>query len=80
MTWNKQVNASTVTVKLMWIKAQNTIATFGDIASHAPKRKHCMPPSTRKRNAHRLNQWKAKRNQVVVDIKVHADGQTDYPK
>ena len=79
MTWNKQVNASTVTVKLMWIKAQNPIATFGDIASHAPKKKH-MSPSTRKRNAHRLDQWKAKRNRVVVDIKVHVDGQTDNPK
>ena len=63
----------------MWIKAENPIATFGDIAIHASKKKH-MSPSTRKRNAHRLNQWKAKRNQAVVDIKVHADGQTDNPK
>jgi len=34
---------------------------------------------TRKRNAHRLNQWKAKRNQAVVNIKVHRDEQTDNP-
>jgi hypothetical protein len=31
------------------------------------------------RNTHCLNQWKAKRNQAVVDKKVHADAQIDNP-
>jgi hypothetical protein len=52
------------------------IATYGDVTSQAPKKKHIYP-STRKRNAQRLNQWKVKRNQAVVNIKVHAKAQTD---
>jgi len=76
LTWNLQVNASAVTVRLIWIKIEKRIATIGEVTSQAPKKKH-LSPSTRKRNAQRLNQWKAKRNQAVVNIKVHAEAQTD---
>jgi hypothetical protein len=76
LTWNLQVNASAVTVKLIWIKIENPIATIGEVTSQVPKKKH-MSPSTRKRNVQRLNQWKAKMNQAVVNIKVHTVAQTD---
>ena len=33
LTWNLQVNASAVTVKLIWIKADKSIATSGEVAS-----------------------------------------------
>ena len=46
LTWNLQVNASAVTVKLIWIKAEKSIATIVEVASQAPKKKH-MSPSTR---------------------------------
>ena len=75
-TWNLPVNASAVTVKLTWITAEKTTATIGEIASQAPKKKH-LSPSTRKRNAQRLNQWKAKRNQAIINTKVHTEAQTD---
>ena len=78
LTWNLQAIASTLTVKLIWIKAKKPIARIWNVASRAPKKKH-LSLSTRKRNAHRLNQWKAKWNQVVVDVNVHADAQTDNP-
>ena len=74
--WNLQVNTSAVTTKLIWIKADKPIATIGNVTSQVPKKKH-LSPFTRKRNAHCLNQWKAERNQAVVNIKVHAEAQTD---
>jgi hypothetical protein len=40
------------------------------------KKKH-LSPSTRKRNAQRINQWKAKRNEAVDDSKTCAETQTD---
>ena len=76
LTWNLHANASAVTVNLIWIKAEEPIATIWKVASQVPKKKH-LSPSTPKRNAHRLNQRKAERNQVVVDINVHADAQTN---
>ena len=76
LTWNLQVNASTVTVKFIWIKDENSIATIGKVASLSPKKKK-LSPSTRKRNTQCLNQWKAKRYQTVVDLKVDADAQTE---
>jgi hypothetical protein len=75
-TWNLPLNVSAVIVKLIWIKAEKTIATIGEVASQDPKKKQ-MSPSTRKRNAQRLNQWKAKRNQAIVYTKVHTEAQTD---
>jgi hypothetical protein len=36
-----------------------------------------LSPSTRKRNAQRINQWKAKRNEAVGDSKTCAQTQTD---
>ena len=76
LAWNLQVNASAVTVKLIWIKAAKPIATSGEISIQAPKKKH-RSLSTRKRNAQRLTQWKAKRNQAVVNTKVQTETQTD---
>jgi hypothetical protein len=49
LTWDLQVNSNAVSVKLVWIKAQ--------------KKKH-LSPSTRRRNAQRMDQWKAKREAV----------------
>ena len=69
LTWNLQVNASVVTVK-----AEKPIATIGEVAIQAPNKKR---PSPSKRHAQRLNQWKAKRNQAVVNMKVHSEAQTD---
>jgi hypothetical protein len=66
-----QVNASAVSVKLIWIKAEKHIAKIGEVTSQAPKKK-CLSPSTRKRNTQRINQWKAKRNEAVGDTKVNA--------
>jgi predicted cobalt transporter CbtA len=41
LTWNLQVNASAVTVKLIWIKAEKPIATIAEVAIQAPKKKPC---------------------------------------
>ena len=41
------------------------------------KIKKKISPSTRKRNAQRINQWKAKRNEAVGDSKTCAQTQTD---
>ena len=76
LTWDLQVNASAVSVKLIWIKAEKPIATIGEVTSQAPKKKY-PSPSTRKRNAQRINQWKAKRNEAVSDTKVNAVAPTD---
>jgi hypothetical protein len=58
LVWNVQVNASAVTVKLIWIKAAKHIATSGEIIIQAPKVKP-RSLSTRNRNAQRLTQRKA---------------------
>ena len=42
----------------------------------AQKKKH-LSPSTRKRNAQRINQWKAKKNEAVGDSRTCAQTQTD---
>ena len=56
-TWDLQTNASAVSVKLIWIKAEKHIAKIGEVTSQALKKKY-LSPSTRKRNAQRINQWK----------------------
>ena len=76
LVWNLQVNASAVIVTLIWIKAAKLIATSGEVIIQAPKKKH-RSPSTRKRNAQRLAQWKATRNQAVVNTNVQAETQID---
>jgi len=75
LTWDLQVNASAISVKLIWIKAEKPITTIGEVTSQVPKKKY-LSPSTRKRNAQRINQWKAKRNEAVGDTKVNAVAQT----
>jgi hypothetical protein len=75
-TWDLQTNASAVSVKLIWIKAEKPVAKTGEVASQAQKKKY-LSPSTRKRNAQRINQWKAKRNEAVGDNKIYAQTQTD---
>ena len=60
----------------MWIKAGKPVEKTGKVTSQAQKKKH-LSPSTRKRNAQRINQWKAKRNQAVGDSKICAQTQTD---
>jgi hypothetical protein len=71
LTWDLQVNSSAVSIKLMWIKAEKT----GEITSRAQKKKH-LSPSTRRRNAQRMDQWKAKR-EAVGDNKTCVQTQTD---
>jgi hypothetical protein len=48
----------------------------GQVISQAQKKKHPFP-STRKTNAQRISQWKAKRNEAVDDSKTCAETQTD---
>jgi hypothetical protein len=44
LTWNLQVNVIAVTVNLIWIKAENPIATNCEVTSQAPKKKpDCVP-------------------------------------
>jgi hypothetical protein len=40
LTWDLQVNASAVSVKLIWIKAKKPVAKTGEIASQAHKKKY----------------------------------------
>jgi hypothetical protein len=76
LTWDLQVNSSAISVKLMWIKAEKPVEKTGQVTSQDQKKKH-LSPSTRKRNAQRINQWKAKRNEAVGDSKTCAQTQTD---
>ena len=75
LTWNLHVNASAISVKLIWIKAEKPVATIGEVTSQAPKKKY-LSLSTKKRNAQRINQWKVKRNKAVGDTKVNPEAQT----
>ena len=76
LTWDLQVNSSAISVKLMWIKAEKPVDKTGKVTSQAQKKKH-LSPSTRKRNAQRISQWKAKRYEAVEDIKTCVETQTD---
>jgi hypothetical protein len=76
LTWDLQVNSSAISVKLIWIKSEKPVEKTGQVTSQAQKKKH-LSPSTRKRNAQRINQWKAKRNEAVGDSKTCAQTQTD---
>jgi len=69
LTWDLQVNASTVSVKLIWIKAEKPIATIGEVTSKAPKKKY-LSPSTRKRNAQCITK-------VNAEAKIEETTQTD---
>jgi hypothetical protein len=75
LTWDLQVNSSAISVKLIWIKSEKPVEKTGQVTSQAQKKKH-LSPSTRKRNAQRINQWKAKRNEAVGDSKTCAQTQT----
>jgi hypothetical protein len=63
LTWDLQVNSNAVSVKLVWIKAGKPVDKTGETTSLAQKKKH-LSPSTRRRNAQRMDQWKAKREAV----------------
>jgi hypothetical protein len=76
LTWDLQVNSTAVSVKLVWIKAGKPVDKTGIATSQAQNKKH-LSPSTRKRNALRISQWKAKRYEAVEDIKTCAETQTD---
>jgi len=75
LTWDLQVNSSAVLVKLMWIKAEKPVEKTGAITSRAQKKKH-LSSFTRRRNAQRMDQWKAKR-EAVGDNKTCVQTQTD---
>jgi hypothetical protein len=76
LIWDLHVNASAVSVKLIWIKAEKPVAKTGEVTSQAQKKKY-ISPSTGKQNAQRINQWKAKRNEAVGDNKIYTQTQTD---
>ena len=76
LTWDLQVNSTAVSVKLVWIKAGKPVDKTGIATSQAQNKKH-LSPSTRKRNALRISQWKAKRYEAVVDTKTCVETQTD---
>ena len=63
LTWDLQVNSNAVSVKLVWIKAGKPVDKTGETTSLAQKKKH-LSPSTGRRNAQRMDQWKAKREAV----------------
>jgi hypothetical protein len=54
------------------------ISPLGKLPTRPITRKTCLLPHGNG-NAHRLNQWKAKKNEAFVDLKGHADAQTDNP-
>jgi hypothetical protein len=63
LTWDLQVNSNAVSVKLVWIKAGKPVEKTGETIRQAQKKKH-LSPSTRRRNAQRMDQWKVKREAV----------------
>jgi hypothetical protein len=63
LTWDLQVNSNAVSVKLVWIKAGNPLKKTGDTTSRVQKKNH-LSPSTRRRSAQRMEQWKVKREAV----------------
>jgi hypothetical protein len=63
LTRDLQVNSNAVSVKLVRIKAGKPVEKTGETTTQAPKKKH-LSPSTRRRNANRMDQWKAKREAV----------------
>jgi hypothetical protein len=75
LTWDLQVNFSAASVKLVWIKAAKPVEKTGEITSRAQNKKH-LSPSTRRRNAQRMDQWKAKK-EAVGDSKTCVQTQTD---
>jgi response regulator of citrate/malate metabolism len=79
LTWDLQVNSSAASVKLMWIKAAKPVEKTGEITNRVQKKKQ-LSPSTRRRNAQHMDQWKAKR-EAVGDNTTCVQTQTDdlYP-
>jgi len=74
LTWDLQVNSNAVSVKLVWIKAGKPVEKTGETTSRVQKKKH-LSPSTRRRNAQRMDQWKAK-GEAVGDNKTCVQTQT----
>ena len=60
LTWNLQVNSDAISVKLVWIKARKPVEETGETTSRPQKSKH-LSPSTKRRNARHIDQWKANR-------------------
>ena len=56
ITWDLQVNSNAISVKLVWMKAGKPVDKTGQTTSLAPKKKH-LSPTTRRRNAQRMDQW-----------------------
>jgi hypothetical protein len=63
---------------IIWLKCSKTKTPLIPVLNlnHLITKKY-LPPSTRKRNAQRLNQWKAKRIEAVVYTKVNTEAQTE---
>ena len=76
LTWDLQVNATAVSVKLIWIKAEKPIATIGEVTSKAPKKKY-LSPSTRKRNAQRITKVNAEAKTENSNNQIDETTQTD---
>jgi hypothetical protein len=59
-----------VKLRIVWVdrSLEKPVDKTGKVTSQAQNKKH-LSPSTRKRNAQRISQWKAKRYEAVEDIK-----------
>ena len=68
LTWDLQVNASAVSVKLIWIKAEKPIATIGEVTS-APKRNTpLLPPGNETLNASTSGRRKGMKPLVILKL------------
>jgi hypothetical protein len=67
---------SSVCVSTQVLMSSTASDKTGKVTSQAQNKKH-LSPSTRKRNAQRISQWKAKRYEAVVDTKTCVETQTD---
>ena len=63
LTWDLQVNSNAVSVRLVWMKSGKPVGKTGEITNQVQRKKH-LSPSTMRRNAKRMDQWKAKREAV----------------
>ena len=67
LTWDLQVNASAVSVKLIWIKVEKPVAKTGEVASQARKRNtSLLPPGNETLNASTSGRRKGMKPLVTI--------------
>ena len=67
LTWDLQVNATAVSVNLIWIKAEKPIATIGEVTSIRPQKRNTslLPPGNEMFNAS-LKLTRKQRQKIVT--------------